>query len=172
MPSGVHSPLNNETFFKICDEIATSDQSAVKICRKFGIIHNKFWNALNTVGEDGVEGRAARCKKYAQARRDQVESLLDAINDLHDEVEQKVLTIDDSKRANALVQAYRLKIDDYKWRASKLLPKMYGDTQYIEISEITSQIVDAMIAVIRKHVPPDSVDQAISELQSVVGRSI
>jgi hypothetical protein len=41
--------------------------------------------------------------------------------------EREVRKVEDPKIANALVQAFRLKVDAYKWTASKLIPKAYGE---------------------------------------------
>ena len=46
---------------------------------------------------------------------------------LENECLMAVETAEDSRKANAIVQAYKLKIDNLKWIASKLKPKTYGD---------------------------------------------
>ena len=53
--------------------------------------------------------------------------MIDEMQDVEEECLQAVDCVDDPKKANALVQAYRLKLDNLKWIASKLKAKKYGD---------------------------------------------
>lgn len=115
-----HTPISEDTYNQICDLIENSVDSVDKICKSLGISNRSFYQYRKIVGELAEQ-------KYARAKAGQVENLVNKINDLHEAMHDAVLSCDDPKRANAIVQAYRIEIDDYKWLASKLIPKIYGD---------------------------------------------
>lgn len=64
---------------------------------------------------------------YVRACEDRTEVRVEQIAEIEQEMIREVKECDDSKLANALVQAYKQKIDDIKWIASKLKNKKYGD---------------------------------------------
>jgi len=55
--------------------------------------------------------------------------LYDQINDLEIECLKKIEKLDSnsSKKSNAIVNCYKIRIDNIKWSLSKLVPKKYGD---------------------------------------------
>ncbi len=69
-----------------------------------------------------LESNETFCAKYARAREAQA-----------DVMDDKILTVAD-KCTPEDAAAARVKIDAYKWRASKLAPKVYGDKQQVEHS--------------------------------------
>ena len=63
---------------------------------------------------------------YTQATQNRTEAQLEELNRLGDIAIQEASNTGD-KRANAVVQAYKLKADNMKWVMSKMKPKKYGD---------------------------------------------
>lgn len=72
--------------------------------------------------------------KYARAR----EAQADAMDD-------RILQVADAATPENAAAA-RVKIDAYKWRASKLKPKVYGDKQQVEHSGGVSVVAGALDA--------------------------
>jgi hypothetical protein len=106
-------PITPATFGRICREVASG-----KSLRK----------ALNGKGMPGrhvfydyIEGLPERAGQYARARQRGIELHVDEIIDL-------------AFSANAQnAAAVRLKVDTLKWLASKLVPKVYGDRQQLDV---------------------------------------
>lgn len=107
-------PITNETFHRICQQVASgkSLRSALKGKGMPGM--HKFY--------DYVEGEPARAEQYARARQRGMELHIDGIIDLADSA-----TPDNA-------HAVRIRVDTRKWIASKLLPRVYGDRQQLDIS--------------------------------------
>ena len=70
---------------------------------------------------------------YARAKEEMYEDKLDQLSELESEL-LKLLRDDsiDNKTKNALVQAYKLKIDNLKWILVRLMPQKYGDKMQID----------------------------------------
>lgn len=109
---------------KICSEIAKGN-SLSSVCKNEGMpeittcydwlrLHDEFTNM------------------YVQACEDRTESDIDEIKSLEDKCLNEIKNCEDSKIANAIVQAYRLKIDTRKWVASKLKARKYGDSLAVD----------------------------------------
>jgi hypothetical protein len=112
-------PITDQEFNTIITDIAMGS-GLLKACRNAHVSTDSFYDYINIVGD-------LAAARYVQAKEKQIEALLDSMDHVHEECMSAVESVDDPKRANAIVQAYRLRIDDYKWRASKLKPKKYGD---------------------------------------------
>jgi SMC interacting uncharacterized protein involved in chromosome segregation len=128
--SDIKTPITKEMFDEICEIIADSTDSVDKICKSLSISNKSFYRYKKIAGEQAEQ-------KYARAKAAQAENLINKINDLHEKMHNAVLTCEDPKRCNALVQAYKVEIDDYKWLASKLLPKAYGDKLQVDVNDTT-----------------------------------
>lgn len=108
---------------KICDAIATNPVSIGRICKM-----NPDFPHIDTIFTWKRE-KPVFSEMYAQAKRDQIEVLVDQILDISDDSSNdycensKGESIFDSEH----VQRSRLKIDTRKWYASKLAPRIYGD---------------------------------------------
>lgn len=126
----IKTPITQKMFNDICDRIAESTLSVDKICESLSISNRSFYRYKKIIGDQAEQ-------KYARAKAAQAENLINKINDLHEKMHSAVLTCEDPKRCNALVQAYKVEIDDYKWLASKLLPKAYGDKLQVDMSDTT-----------------------------------
>lgn len=63
---------------------------------------------------------------YARAKEESADADLEELQDISNEAiaEAKIVS---EKRANAVVQAYKVKGDNLKWKMSKMKPKKYGD---------------------------------------------
>lgn len=128
---------NPETAGEICDRLAAGE-SLRQICDPE--TRDDFMPGRTTVLawlDEQPEFRA----KYARAR----EAQADAMDD-------KILSVADACTSEDAAAA-RVKIDAYKWRASKLAPKKYGDSmklvgdadQPIAIQRIERVIVDPKV---------------------------
>jgi hypothetical protein len=114
------TPISEEVFNSICELIEDTDIGTDKACVKHKVSSRSFREYLRIVG-DSAE------LKYARAKSNQIDTLLDQMADLESQCMEEVRQIDDPKRANAIVQAYKIRVDNLKWIASKLKPKKYGD---------------------------------------------
>jgi hypothetical protein len=110
--------IDNDTFQAIITAIE-DNTSIRKACKAQGVSPKCFW--------DGIDAKPDSWgNQYARAKEQQTENLLEDIHDLEDEMVQAVQGCD-PKVANAVATAYRCKIDNLKWIASKLKPKKYGE---------------------------------------------
>ena len=92
--------------------------SLSKLCTTEKISTKTFWA--------DIVGSSERGNEYAQAKENAIESELEAIHALEDEM-VAAIRASDPKQSNAIATAYRCKIDNLKWIASKLKPKKYGE---------------------------------------------
>lgn len=95
--------------------------------------------------------------RYARAREDRAHTLADEILNIADNDATEVLLVDglpmldENGKAvrlvsNAGVQHAKLRVDTRKWLASKMLPKVYGDKQELNVSgslDIAATIIAA-----------------------------
>lgn len=100
----------------ICDQIADG-QSLRQICEAEDMPDRR--NVLRWLDDD-----ADFAAKYARAREAQA-----------DVMDEKILTVAEAC-TTATAAADRVKIDAYKWRASKLAPKKYGDKVSHEVGGV------------------------------------
>jgi len=110
----------------ICDAIADG-RSLRSICDDDGMPSTQTVRRWLDEDEDFVA-------KYARAREAQA-----------DVMDDKILIVADACTSENAAAA-RVKIDAYKWRASKLAPKVYGDKQQLEHSggvNVVAQALDA-----------------------------
>lgn len=129
---------------KILNQIELTNKSIVTICKK-----NKKFPSYDTIYK-WIRENKEFAENYARAKQAQAEKLMDQIHDEEDKLEKLVLDDEiDPKTKNALVQTYRLKIDNLKWILCKLLPKKYGDRQQIEQ---THDVSGNLKEILQKHV--------------------
>lgn len=108
---------------EICFNIATSSEGIYAICRRnphFPVPQNIYiWLRIYPSFRD----------KYMQAKIDQVDAMIESIKDISAEDANDLLVnhSGDQVANTARLQRDKLKIDTYKWLASKLVPKLYGD---------------------------------------------
>lgn len=65
-------------------------------------------------------------EQYARAKEESADAMAEEILDIADQALGESKT-GDAKRANAKVQAMRIRVDTRKWIMSKMKPKKYGD---------------------------------------------
>jgi hypothetical protein len=120
IPATVKTPISEDQFNYICNQIETTDKGIVSICKVINISQDSFYKFMEITGELSKE-------RYARAKENQIEIILDSIIDLNDKCLEEIRTIDDPKRCNAIQSAYREQIRHKEWIASKLKAKKYGD---------------------------------------------
>ena len=97
-------------------------------------------------------------RQYEQAVLFRCDWLRDELLELADQPMPKGL---DAQSQSAWVQQLRLQIDAYKWTASKLAPRVYGDRLSVDV-ENTRTSITAVLAAARERVKASinySVDQ-------------
>lgn len=65
-------------------------------------------------------------QQYAKATEERSEAHNESLLEMGDEAIEKAQNVD-PKASGAVVQAYKLKADNFKWSMSKMKPKKYGD---------------------------------------------
>ena len=104
----------------ICERLAEGE-SLVSICSDKAM--PCYATVQNQLGKDD-----GFVEKYARAREDQADKLVDEIISIADEDPERVVDAQGIKRIDpASVNHNRLRLDARKWVASKLKPKKYGD---------------------------------------------
>lgn len=73
-----------------------------------------------------IQADAERRELFAEARRERAHTIFDELEDIIAEAMDC--------RDKVQIQAYRLKIDTYKWAAAKLFPREYGERLQTEVS--------------------------------------
>jgi DNA-binding ferritin-like protein len=113
--------MTPEKFEEICHVLETTACGTDKACKNAGVSPTHFRECAQSSPE--LEAR------YVRAKSTQVDTIVDEMSELEDEMMEtlKELDVNDSKATNAYIQAYRIKMDNRKWIASKLKPKKYGE---------------------------------------------
>jgi len=108
---------------EICAVIATSSDGLRGICKS----RNHFPNP-DTI-YSWVANNPIFSERYARAKRAQINVLTDEIIDIaKDESKDTLINKDGNEVSNnAAINRARLIIDTFKWTASKLAPKVWGD---------------------------------------------
>lgn len=113
--------------------IVYTDEIANDICVKISegnsltsICKDPNMPSLPTVYE-WLRANESFAKLYARACDDRTEGEIEEIKELELECLREVKECEDPKIANAIVQAYKLRIESRKWVASKMKPKKFGD---------------------------------------------
>jgi hypothetical protein len=110
---------------EVCNILSTSHLGIVKICKQVGISSITFYNWL----EDSEDNQ----KRYARAREEQADLLVEEMIELSDEKNGDTLNTTIGEQGNsANVARSKLQVDTRKWLASKLRPKKYGDKIEVE----------------------------------------
>ena len=113
------TPITQKQFEKICDLIS-SGKSLRAVCKQQHVDPHSVTKYMRIVGDPSTQ-------RYALAKEESIETLLEDVAELEREMMVKIDGIEDVRAINGTVQAYKLKIDNIKWFASKLKPKKYGD---------------------------------------------
>lgn len=127
-PGGVPLTYTPEIGREICEKVAVSHVSLVKLCKQ-----NPHWPCYQTIYEWRIKVKEFG-DNYTKAKQDQVEALVDQCLDISDDsgfdyhLNADGVVIVDSEAINRA----RLRIDTRKWIAAKLAPKLYGEKKEIE----------------------------------------
>jgi hypothetical protein len=107
---------------EICDVIASTSKGSKRLCAE-----NLHWPSQDTLFQ-WLKSHADFSELYAQAKRAQVELLIDEILEIADDCTSDVFVNEDGKMIpnSAVVKRARLQIDTRKWIACKLAPRIYG----------------------------------------------
>lgn len=113
---------------EICDTIASSSKGTKKLCNE-----NSHWPSQDSLFA-WLKAFPEFSEQYAQAKRIQVEVLVDEILEITDDSSQDSFINDEGKRVpnKASIERARLKIDTRKWIACKLAPRVYGKVDNTE----------------------------------------
>lgn len=120
--------FNEEITEEICKKISTSGKGIKRLCRE-----NPHWPCEDTIFE-WLKVHKSFSERYAQAKRLQIEVIVDEIIDIADNSSEDYYKNKDGEMVldNEHIQRARLRIDTRKWLAAKLAPKVYGELLKIE----------------------------------------
>lgn len=108
---------------EICDVTASTGSGLPTLCRKF-----PHWPTTSSIYL-WLRKHSEFSDKYYQAKKDQVNVLVDEILEISDNSarDDKVNSHGDTSCDSEWVARSRLRIDTRKWLAAKLVPRLYGD---------------------------------------------
>ena len=89
-----------------------------RICEEAGLC---YVNILRRIGKDDELGQL-----YAQARKDYMLARVESLAEIEEETRKEIKGLDDMRMSSALVQLARLKADNIKWEAERVLRTIYG----------------------------------------------
>jgi hypothetical protein len=120
---------------EICNTIATSSKGVKCLCKE-----NAHWPCHDTIYRWLIE-YSEFSDLYAQAKKYQVEVLVDEIIELADDVSHDEMINDHGKIVpnKEHINRSRLRIDSRKWIASKLVPRIYANKDQGECPECASR---------------------------------
>lgn len=120
---GRPSIYTEELAKEICDAIATQSKSLRQLCKE-----NPHWPDRNTIFEWNMNRPEFSCQ-YTQARRNQIQTFIDDIIEISDNIEEDSKINEDGELVinKEWIARSRLRVDSRKWLACKLVPKVYGD---------------------------------------------
>ena len=110
----------------ICERVATHEVGLKQLCSMYDDMPDK--TTINRWRYKHPEF----CTQYAHSKISRIEMLIDEIQELCD-----VPTYEDAEGVtrvdSGLVARQRLKVDTLKWQAAKLVPRLYGKDERINI---------------------------------------
>jgi len=142
---GRPSIYSEELADRICEIVATNPLGLPRLCQKFPEMPN--YDTINTWRwtKDGFS------VKYAKAKMVQAELMAESIEDVAYDLINEVHVDESGQRKldSGLLGQARLIIDNRKWTASKLAPKIYGDQKRVEELEGENERVKAELQALR-----------------------
>lgn len=108
----------------VCNIISCSSLSVKRICEQVGVDYTSFKRELQT--------NEALRTKYARAKQDQADHLVEEIIEISDDGTNDYMTIvkgdtEYNIEDKEVTNRSKLRVDARKWAASKLFPKKYGE---------------------------------------------
>lgn len=129
--SDMHQKLNAgrpsiytpELAAEICNVIASSTKGTKRLCRDY-----PHWPSQDTLFT-WLKNHSEFSEQYAQAKRCQIEVLVDEMLDIADDSSLDSFITEDGSFVynNITINRAKLKIDTRKWLACKLVPRVYGN---------------------------------------------
>ncbi|AXH77682.1 MAG: terminase small subunit [Caudoviricetes sp.] len=119
---------------EICVAIATMPYSLHKICD----LHDNFPDVANVMRWTHIVPTFRAL--YLEAKRLQIHTKMEYSHTLYENSTKET----DSSLLNGQVNLY-------KWEAARLLPRLYGDTTYVEDKEKVMQTLDELGKMVAKH---------------------
>jgi hypothetical protein len=138
---GRPTKYNEEIVERICHLVSTNTMGLPRLCKQNPDLPNP-----DTIYEWRIKYKDFS-DKYAEAKRNQVEMLVDEILDIADDKSNDTTTNDEGKTVcnTEYLNRSRLRIDTRKWLAAKLAPKIYGDKLQTETTVISpAQMIKAL----------------------------
>jgi len=113
---------------EICDSIAASSKGIKKLCSE-----NEGFPNPDTIYR-WISAHKDFSDQYAQAKRQQIEVIVDEIIEIADDTSRDISVNENGKVIvnHEHINRSRLRIDTRKWLASKLAPKIYGHPSQID----------------------------------------
>lgn len=110
----------------VCDVTACTNQGLDRICKAF--LKDQDFPDETSIRRWLREDEEL-AKRYARAKEDQIEKLVEEIIEISDDDSLDIAFTEDGKQYidQQHIQRSRLRVDSRKWIASKLKPKKYGD---------------------------------------------
>lgn len=112
---------------EICDAVATSSKGLRQLCKE----HDN-WPCADTIFH-WRKTHKEFSDLYAQAKKCQIEALIDEILEIADDTSNDtIIKVDEEGNEKMVcnsewINRSRLKVDTRKWLAAKLCPRLYGD---------------------------------------------
>lgn len=113
----------------ICSTLAQSKQSLMRLCEQ-----NESWPAYKTL-TDAVYKRPWFAEMMARAREEQADYMARRTQDVADDC------LNDQNITMPKVQAAKLLCENTRWYAGKILKRVYGDDQQINVDARTAVVV-------------------------------
>ncbi len=120
---GRPSTYTTELAKEICDTISSSSKGTKTLCKE-----NPHWPSQATLFT-WLKNNEDFSEQYAQAKRMQIELLVDEILEIADDSSNDCVINEQGTPvfSNTMVTRAKLQIDTRKWLACKLLPRVYGN---------------------------------------------
>lgn len=142
---GNPTTYTKELAIEICNKISTCSDGLKILCSK-----NPHWPCRDTIYQ-WLKDHRFFSDLYAQAKRQQIEAIVDDILVIADDTSTDTLikTNKDGEEYecsnNEWINRSRLRVDTRKWLAAKLAPRLYGENVgvrelYEEIAELKKEL--------------------------------
>ena len=95
-----------------------------RICDEAGV---NYTNVLTRIGESDE-----LAKLYARAREDYMVARVESLAEIEEEIKNEIKDLSDMRQASAMVQVARLKADNIKWEAERVLRRIYGQQVQVD----------------------------------------
>lgn len=120
-----HDKISEERIKELISLIpAVRGRTFRKICDEAGVAYT---NVLTRIGESDE-----LAKLYARAREDYMVARVESLAEIEEEIKNEIKDLSDMRQASAMVQVARLKADNIKWEAERVLRRIYGQQVQVD----------------------------------------